>query len=81
VNALHTGTVRRGTAGQDAAARLAAVRHLARHQVMGLASVFLLGVAVNLIGLPAETTGPAHLASIAFLAAHALIGRAWSSAP
>ena len=40
----------------------------------GLASVFLLGMAVILIGLPAETSGAAHLASIAFLAAHALIG-------
>lgn len=52
---------------------LAAVRHLARHQVMGLASVFLLGTAVSLIGLPAETSGAAHLASIVFLAAHSLI--------
>lgn len=51
----------------------ASVRHLARHQVMGLASVFLLGMAVNLTGLPAETSGAVHLASIAFLAAHALI--------
>jgi hypothetical protein len=40
---------------------------------MGLASVFLLGMAASLIGLPAETTGAAHVASIAFLAAHALI--------
>jgi hypothetical protein len=40
---------------------------------MGLASVFLLGMAVNLIGLPAETTRAAHAASLAFLAAHALI--------
>lgn len=52
---------------------LASVQHLARHQVMGLASVFLLGMAVNLIGLPSQTTGGAHLASLAFLAAHALI--------
>lgn len=40
---------------------------------MGLSSVFLLGMAVNLIGLPSQTRGSAHLASIAFLAAHALI--------
>jgi hypothetical protein len=40
---------------------------------MGLTSVFLLGMAVNLIGLPADTSGAAHVASIAFLAAHALI--------
>jgi hypothetical membrane protein len=73
VSAPGTGPVRHGPAGQDAAARLGAARRIARHQVMGLASVFLLGMAVNLIGLPAETTGTAHLASIAFLAAHALI--------
>jgi heme A synthase len=52
---------------------LASVRHLARHQIMGLVSVFLLGMAVNLTGLPSQTSGGAHLASIAFLAAHALI--------
>ena len=69
------GTVQpgRGTAGQDIPPGLAAVRHLARHQVMGLASVFVLGMAVNLLGSPSQTSGPAHLASIAFLTAHALI--------
>ena len=41
-----------GMAGQDMQPGLAAVRHLARHQVMGLASVLLLGMAINLIGLP-----------------------------
>jgi hypothetical protein len=40
---------------------------------MGLASVFLLGMAVNLTGLPSQTRGAAHLVSIAFLAAHVLI--------
>jgi hypothetical protein len=73
VSAPGTGPAGPGTAGQDTAARLAAVRHLARHQIMGLASVFLLGMAASLIGLPAETTGAAHVASIAFLAAHVLI--------
>ena len=68
-----TGAVGPGIAGQDTAGRLAAVRHLARHQIMGLTSVFLLGMAASLIGLPAETTGAAHVTSIAFLAAHALI--------
>jgi hypothetical protein len=59
--------------GQHTPPGLAAVRQLARHQVMGLASVFLLGMAVNLLGLPSQTKGAAHLASIAFLALHALI--------
>ena len=63
----------RGNAGQHLPPGLARVRHLARHQVMGLASVFLLGMAVNLTGPPSQTSGAAHLASIAFLAAHVLI--------
>ena len=69
-----TGPASHGAAGPEMAARLAAVRHLACHQVMGLTSVFLLGMAVNLIGLPSQTSAGAHLASIAFLAAHTLIG-------
>jgi hypothetical protein len=48
-------------------------RHLARHQVMGLAAQFLLGMAVNLLGLPSQVTGAAHTASTVFLAAHVLI--------
>ena len=74
MSAADTGQAGYGTATQDTPQGHASVRHLARHQVIGLASVFLLGMAVNLIGLPAETSGAAHLASIAFLAAHALIG-------
>ena len=54
-------------------ADLTKVRHLARHQVMGLTGTFLLGMAVNLIGLPSQTSGGAHIASLAFLAAHLLI--------
>jgi hypothetical protein len=73
VSAPGAGQAAHRTAGQDPAARLATLRHLAGHQVMGLTSVFLLGMAVSLIGLPSETTGAAHVASIAFLAAHALI--------
>ena len=74
MSAADTSQTGRRTARQDTPQGPASVRHLARHQVMGLASAFLLGMAVNLIGLPAETSGAAHLASIAFLAAHALIG-------
>jgi hypothetical protein len=62
VRAAATGQAGHDPAGQDTAARLAAVRHLARHLVMGLTSVFLLGMAVNLIGLPADTTGAAQAA-------------------
>jgi hypothetical protein len=72
VSAAHTGTGGL-IEGQHAPPDVAAVRHLARHQVMGLVSVFLLGMAVNLLGLPSQTSGTAHVASIAFLAVHALI--------
>lgn len=48
-------------------------RHLAWHQVMGLAVQFLLGMAVNLLGLPSQAKGTAHTASAVFLAAHMLI--------
>jgi hypothetical protein len=49
------------------------LRHLARHQVMGLAAQFLLGMAVNLLGLPSQAKGAAHIATTVFLAAHVLI--------
>jgi heme A synthase len=51
----------------------AGTRHLARHQVMGLAAQFLLGMAVNLLGLPSQAKGTAHTATTVFLAAHMLI--------
>ena len=54
-------------------ADLTKARHLARHQMMGLTGTFLLGMAVNLIGLPSQTSGAAHIASLALLAAHMLI--------
>ncbi|HEX8005393.1 MAG TPA: hypothetical protein VF482_03085 [Trebonia sp.] len=74
MTAAGTGQARDGdmtTPGLPAA--LTKVRHLARHQVMGLTGTFLLGMAVNLIGLPSQTSGGAHIASLAFLAAHTLI--------
>ena len=49
------------------------LRHLARHQIMGLAIQFLLGMAVNLLGLPSQARGTAHTATTVFLAAHVLI--------
>ena len=72
MSAAHTG---KGdlVEGQHAPPDVAVVRHLARHQVMGLASLFLLGMAVNLLGLPSQTSGAAHVASIALRAAHVLI--------
>ena len=58
-----TGQTGHSTPAQDIPPALAAVRHLARHQVMGLASVFLLGIAVNQIGPPAETSARTSPAS------------------
>jgi lysylphosphatidylglycerol synthetase-like protein (DUF2156 family) len=49
------------------------VRHLARHQILGLTAQFLLGMAVDLLGLPSQATGAAQTASTVFLAAHVLI--------
>lgn len=40
---------------------------------MGLAIQFLLGMAVNLLGLPSQARGAAHTATTVFLAAHVLI--------
>jgi len=62
-----------GPGNGAARADLSGARHLSRHQVMGLAVQFLLGMAVNLLGLPAEATGAAHAATIAFLAAHIVV--------
>ena len=52
------------------------VRRHARHQVMGLAAQFLLGMAISLIGQPSETTGVAHAASNLLLGLHVLIAAA-----
>ncbi|MGC1283330.1 MAG: hypothetical protein WA895_10400 [Streptosporangiaceae bacterium] len=51
------------TADPGSPADLTKARHLARHQVMGLTGTFLLGMAVNLIGLPSQTSGGAHIVS------------------
>jgi hypothetical protein len=50
------------------------VRRHARHQVIGLSAQFLLGMAIALIGPPAETTGTAHTASNVLLGLHVLVG-------
>ena len=49
------------------------VRQHARHQVMGLAAQFLLGMAISLIGQPSETTGAAHTVSNVLLGLHVLV--------
>ncbi len=49
------------------------VQRAARHQLMGLAIQFLLGMAVSLTGQPSETTGGTRIASTVLLAAHVLI--------
>ena len=54
-------------------ARRRDVRQHARHQVMGLAAQFLLGMAISLIGQPSETTGAAHTASNVLLGLHVLV--------
>ena len=54
-------------------ARRRDVRQHARHQVMGLAAQFLLGMAISLIGQPSETTGAAHTVSNVLLGLHVLV--------
>lgn len=46
----------------------------ARDQLGGLTLMFLLGMGVNLIGLPSETTGAASALSNVLMGVHALIG-------
>jgi uncharacterized membrane protein len=48
-------------------------RYLARHQVMGLAAQFLLGMALSLTGQPSQTSGAARIASTVLLALHVLV--------
>lgn len=62
-----------GTGDAAARAGLAQARLYSRHQVMGLAVQFLLGMAVNLLGLPSQATGAAHTASNVFLVAHIVV--------
>jgi peptidoglycan/LPS O-acetylase OafA/YrhL len=51
----------------------AALIRQARGQVMGLMTQFLLGMAVNLIGLPSETKGGSKTATSILLTVHMLI--------
>jgi len=46
----------------------------ARDQILGLTAMFLLGMGVNLIGLPSQVAGGAQTATSILLSLHALIG-------
>jgi hypothetical protein len=70
-----------GIAATDLPPGLTEVRHLARHQIMGLTGAFLLGMAANLTGLPSETSGGAHVASMAFLVVHVLAEKIQAAFP
>jgi hypothetical protein len=83
VSAAGTANAGQNTTGPDTPPNLAPVQHLARHQINGSGQHvpawhggFLPGMAASLTGLPAETSGAAHLASITFLTTHALIALA-----
>lgn len=52
----------------------ARINKQARDQLVGLSLMFLLGMGVNLIGLPSEVTGTANLATSIILSVHVLIG-------
>ncbi len=56
---------------QNSASR---IHKQARDQIGGLTLMFLLGMSVNLIGLPAEVDGGEKTVTSIFLALHALIG-------
>jgi len=49
------------------------MRREARNQLVFLSAQFLLGMAVNLIGPPSETTGAAHAVSTVLLGLHVVV--------
>ena len=49
------------------------MRREARNQLVFLSAQFLLGMAVNLIGQPSETTGAAHAVSTVLLGLHVVV--------
>lgn len=61
------------TTVQAASASRINMRREARNQFLFLSAQFLLGMAVNLIGQPSETTGTAHAASIVLLGLHVVV--------
>ena len=61
------------TTVQAAPASRMNMRREARNQLVFLSAQFLLGMAVNLIGQPSETTGAAHAVSTVLLALHVVV--------
>jgi len=61
------------TTVQAASASRMDMRREARFQLVGLSAQFLLGMAVNLIGQPSETTGAAHAVSTVLLGLHVVV--------
>lgn len=45
----------------------------ALHCIMGLAAQFLIGMGINLIGLPSQTVGTAHVATTVLLVGHIVV--------
>jgi hypothetical protein len=68
------------TTVQAASASRMNMRREARNQLVFLSAQFLLGIAVNLLGQPSETTGAAHAVSTVLLYGSLLV-RAQSLAP
>ena len=61
------------TTVQAASASRMNMRREARNQLLFTSAQFLLGMAVNLIGQPSETTGTAHAASTVLLGLHVVV--------
>ena len=61
------------TTVQAASASRMNMRREARNQLVFLSAQFLLGMAVNLIGQPSETTGAAHAVSTVLLGLHVVV--------
>jgi uncharacterized membrane protein len=62
------------TTAQAASASRMNTRREARNQLAFLSAQFLLGMAVNLIGQPSQTTGAAHAVSTVLLGLHVVVG-------
>jgi len=61
------------TTVQAASASRMNMRREARNQLVFLSAQFLLGMAVNLIGQPSETTGAVHAVSTVLLGLHVVV--------